>query len=343
MDTSEETKIINAGSTLKLASNDNPSGDKDANLKDSGDWGKRTAGVASAFVGGIAGAGAAAVADKYINSNEEEVVEEITEAQTSHTSSPSSEPQVEKTENTTATTDESDSIPSDATLVNAEDPIVTAQPASYNENSEDGMVHVVGVEAVQTEDGGQAIVAGIEANGEEALLVDVNSDGTINLFIHDDNGDGVISDNEVHDITAQNIPTEVVIEAALGQQPEMTGAAQLASHNENGEDNMVHVVGVEAVRTEDGGQAIIAGLEANGDEALLVDVNSDGTMNLFVHDDNGDGVISDNEVHDITAENISTEAVIEEALAQQANEDLYYVSDDNPDYMNNADTGFIEA
>lgn len=108
-------------------------------------------------------------------------------------------------------------------------------------------------------------------------------------------------------------------------------------------DSEVRVVGVQAFQNEDGSQAIVAGLELDGDRALVVDVNSDGTMDLFIHDDNRDGQISDEEIHDITADNVSTQAVIDDYAVQAGHNDLYMANNDIPDYMNDADAGLMDS
>lgn len=108
-------------------------------------------------------------------------------------------------------------------------------------------------------------------------------------------------------------------------------------------DSEVRVVGVQAFQNEDGSQAIVAGLELDGDRALVVDVNSDGTMDLFIHDDNRDGQISDEEIHDITADNVSTQAVIDDYAVQSGQNDLYMANNDMPDYMNDADAGLMDS
>ena len=41
---------------------------------------------------------------------------------------------------------------------------------------------------------------------EQVALVDVNQDGEVNLLLHDDNSNGSIEENEVHDVTDQHIP-----------------------------------------------------------------------------------------------------------------------------------------
>lgn len=154
-----------------------------------------------------------------------------------------------------------------------------------------------------------------------------------------------VSEPEVH---AEEVQTEE-IQAVVEETSDMPTDATLVSYEdpipENTEtnDSEVRVVGVQAVQNEDGSQAIVAGLELDGDRALVVDVNSDGTMNLFIHDDNGDGQISDEEIHDITADNVSTQAVLDDYAIQAGHEDLYMANNDMPDYMNDADAGLMDS
>lgn len=226
----EETRILNpeanetAQKTVETAKVNNTSEANNAKPE----WGKRAASVGSAFVGGVAGAAAAETAGKYINNEEEASVDTVEESSASHSTVASAASQPTSSEDEVVATPEDEVIatpeegshemPSDASLVSNDAPINQAQPAANPTNGDDGEVRVVGVQAVQNEDGSQAIVAGLELDGDQAMVVDVNSDGTINLFIHDDNGDGQISDDEVHDITADNVSTQAIIDDALAQQ-----------------------------------------------------------------------------------------------------------------------------
>lgn len=213
MNNNEETRIINP-ETKNMVEDSNVN-NTEVKSKENG---KRAASIASAFIGGATGAAAAEIADNYINNADKEVVvEEVANDTTTSTTSSSNTQQVVPEEEIIATPEEPESIPSDARLVSTEEPIENVQPASYN-GEEEGEVRVVGVQAVENEDGSQAIVAGLELDGDPAMVVDVNSDGTINLFIHDDNGDGQISDDEVHDITADNISTQAIIDDAMAEQ-----------------------------------------------------------------------------------------------------------------------------
>lgn len=76
----------------------------------------------------------------------------------------------------------------------------TLQPV--NETQE---VSVVAID--ETEINGQSVtVARVTMGEEQVALVDVNQDGEVNLLLHDDNSNGSIEENEVHDVTDQHIP-----------------------------------------------------------------------------------------------------------------------------------------
>lgn len=101
-------------------------------------------------------------------------------------------------------------------------------------------------------------------------------------------------------------------------------------------DNEVRVLRVEAVTNEDGNTMNVAVVESGNEQALLVDIDGDGMMDVIVHDDNGDGVIQDNEVHDFADAGVGVDDLLRAQAAQ--NGDLFYASnDDMPDYVNDAD------
>lgn len=207
----EETRVLNQAENNP--STENRQNEDEVKKVSNSEFGKRIATVGSAFVGGAVGAAGAEYAQTILNqeqdpeetSEEEKPTEQAPESSSQVSSSHSSVSEVH-TEEVQAVVEDANVMPNDATLVSYEEPI--ADTAEVN----DSEVRVVGVQTFQNEDGSQAIVAGLELDGDRALVVDVNSDGTMDLFIHDDNGDGQISDDEIHDITADNISTQAVID-----------------------------------------------------------------------------------------------------------------------------------
>ncbi|MDE6695672.1 MAG: hypothetical protein K2K25_02220, partial [Muribaculaceae bacterium] len=69
----------------------------------------------------------------------------------------------------------------------------------------DNEIRVLGVEAVQNGYGEIMNVALVECEGDQALLIDVDNNGSIDVLIHDDNFDGDIQENEIHDISGSGL------------------------------------------------------------------------------------------------------------------------------------------
>lgn len=102
-------------------------------------------------------------------------------------------------------------------------------------------------------------------------------------------------------------------------------------------DNEIRVLGVEAVQNEDGQIMNIALVEREGDQALLLDVDNNGTIDVLLHDDNGDGQLQESEIHDISGAGLDVADLMQAQAAQQGDV-LYASNDDMPDYINDADS-----
>ncbi len=102
-------------------------------------------------------------------------------------------------------------------------------------------------------------------------------------------------------------------------------------------DNEIRVLGVEAVQNDEGNIMNVALVECEGDHALLVDVDNDGTIDVLLHDDNYDGQLQETEVHDISGAGLEVADLIQ-AQAAQEGDMLYTATDDMPDYVNDADS-----
>lgn len=169
---------------------------------------------------------------------------------------------------------------------------------------------------------------------------------------------------------AEMAPDSTYIDNSAEQQ----ATAQVA------DDNEVHVVGVAVQNNGQGGVATLAGLQSGDEMAILVDVDTDGTIDLLVSDANADGQLGADEMYDISDHEIATGdvvgAYVEEAHMHGAtavvtdvdsgdqyqitetssgyglapmddagvDDNMYMASnDDMPDYMNDADAGFMDA
>lgn len=149
--------------------------------------------------------------------------------------------------------------------------------------------------------------------------------------------------------------------------------------NEGIGDNEVRVIGIAIEDNGNGGVATYAGLQRGDEIALVLDVESDGTIDFVATDDNGNGHLEAEELRDVSGENYSTAAIVEEYVEESQREgvvptalnldngetleiietedgfslenddtsfgedELYIASDDMPDYQNDADVSFVDA
>lgn len=99
----------------------------------------------------------------------------------------------------------------------------------------------------------------------------------------------------------------------------------------------IKVLGVEAVVDPQGNPMTIAAIEIDNDQALLVDVDNNGMMDVIMVDENHDGQISENEIYDASDAGISTADLQQHMAASQDPGMLMASNDGMPDYMNDAD------
>lgn len=144
--------------------------------------------------------------------------------------------------------------------------------------------------------------------------------------------------------TVQPEPITASVETPIATDAELVDDSNVIVTADTAEDNEVHVIGAMAVEKEEGGQAILIGLEASdGDRAMVVDIDSDGTIDYLLHDDNENGQIEEEEAHDVHEEGLQTEAYLSELEEQQVQQEMAMNDDDMPDYMNDADAGMMDA
>lgn len=103
-------------------------------------------------------------------------------------------------------------------------------------------------------------------------------------------------------------------------------------------DDGIKILGVEAVVDAEGNPMTVAAIEVEGEQALLVDVDNDGTMDVIIADVNGDNQIDPfQEVGDISGYDIETNDLMQGMAAEQDPNTYMAYNDDMPDYMNDAD------
>lgn len=91
-------------------------------------------------------------------------------------------------------------------------------------------------------------------------------------------------------------------------------------------DDEVRILGVETVHTPEGYSMDVVGVAVGDDPALLVDINQDGYLDVLIHDDNQNGLIEENEIHDISGANMN----MADLGIQMPHDDFYMASDEAP-------------
>lgn len=84
--------------------------------------------------------------------------------------------------------------------INPEPTILPEEPPTVEPD-----IQVLSVEQIQLEGYGPANVAGILVNGQQGMVIDLNNDNIADALAVDLNEDGTINDNEIIDISYENI------------------------------------------------------------------------------------------------------------------------------------------
>ena len=99
----------------------------------------------------------------------------------------------------------------------------------------------------------------------------------------------------------------------------------------------IKVLGVEAVTDAEGNPMTVAAVEIEGNQAILVDVDNNGMMDVAVVDENHDCQISRNEIYDVSEAQISTADLQQHMAATQDAGMMEAYNDGMPDYVDDAD------
>lgn len=125
-------------------------------------------------------------------------------------------------------------------------------PAPVPEPKPDPDVVILGLATQDNGEGGMATIAGVQMGEEVALLVDVDTDGRIDLYVHDDNHDGQLQADELHDISEHNLHTADAISAYVYQE-RSEGRTPMLTDLETGQQSPVYETptGFEVEQPED--------------------------------------------------------------------------------------------
>ena len=100
------------------------------------------------------------------------------------------------------------------------------------------------------------------------------------------------------------------------------------------EDTQVEVLSYETVTNEDGSQANVAVVAVDGQPVIIGDLDGDNVADVMASDLNLNGEIEENEMIDVSNENIAMSPFQQEATSMD--NDMYLASHDTPDYVNDA-------
>jgi len=177
------------------------------------------------------------------------------------------------------------------------------------------------LEEAETEiEGQRVIVARAEHNGQPAVLIDIDRDGRYDAAIEDTNNDGELTREDYHDISANNIRVH---------DPNLIAAAN------SGEGNDEPVVEINAAAEEVREGVVMTTGTVDGKNAVIVDVNRDGTYDVAYVDQNENNALDDDEMNpvNIVSSNVHVHntALVDTELTDNG---LNGQGDNTPDYMN---------
>lgn len=92
--------------------------------------------------------------------------------------------------------------------VNPEPPLVTPEPIDGDE------IQVLSYDTITDNDGNEMDVAVVSASGQEIIIADVDQNGTADLMASDLNSNGQLEENEIVDVSEDNIAMQPLEEAA---------------------------------------------------------------------------------------------------------------------------------
>ena len=91
----------------------------------------------------------------------------------------------------------------------------------------DAEIKVLGVESVQDEKGHIMNLAVVEIGSEQAMMIDLDNNGSIDVLLHDDNHDGRLSENEVYDMSSEGIDIRDLALIHMEQNPGLYQASSI--------------------------------------------------------------------------------------------------------------------
>lgn len=199
-----------------------------------------------------------------------------------------------------------------------------------NAPAKDPSVEIVEVGEVDVDgDGTLDTVAHVRVDGQDMLLADIDHDGNADVAMSDANGNGQLDEGELVDVSAHQIAM-----------PDAEEDGEVINASQSIEDDDVDVCILSVGQTdlnEDGLPENTALLNIEGTEVLMVDIDIDNTADVLIADFSGDDQIQEDEIVDISDQNI------EMPMAENTDGDLYQAADIDSDYDDAGDYDLYDA
>lgn len=208
----------------------------------------------------------------------------------------------------------------------AQEPVQNANVHQTSQSQEqEPAVEIADIRKVDVDGNGQLDTV-VELNNG-VMFADLDHNGVADVAAADVNGDGMISNDEVVDVRAENI--------VMPQAPE--GTTSVSQQSGGNDDVDVHVIEVGQADLDGNGIAEnVALVEIDGNEVMIVDIDHDNIADVMITDTSGKGQIESNEIIDISGEGVG--------MPTMSDGDLFMAQNDmEPDYTNDADMGLFEA
>lgn len=208
----------------------------------------------------------------------------------------------------------------------AQEPVQNANVHQTSQSQEqEPAVEIADIRKVDVDGNGQLDTV-VELNNG-VMFADLDHNGVADVAAADVNGDGMISNDEVADVRAENI--------VMPQAPD--GTTSVSQQSGGNDDVDVHIIEVGQADLDGNGMAEnVALVEIDGNEVMLVDIDIDDVADVMIADMNGNGQIDGNEIVDISGEGVG--------MPTMSDGDLFMAQNDmEPDYTNDADMGLFEA
>lgn len=175
------------------------------------------------------------------------------------------------------------------------------------------------------EDGTEIEMASANIDGTDVVVADLDLDGNIDIAMADLNGNGEFDDDEIVDLTGQNYSMDAFVAEASG------ATAQSGDDDVVLAEHVPDVVTVERSVTldEQGNMADVAVLSVDGMDAIVADVDMDGTIDIVAVDVNSNGSLEDDEIRMVSEYGVSMDEIAGPL------DDSHLASTDD-DYINDA-------